>query len=152
VPSSVRFPHAAQVLELQRHTTDLSGDVLRTEVAYGITSLDAARAGPTRLAALARGQWQIENRLHWVRDVTFGEDHSQIRAGHGPQAMACLRNLAIGLLRRAGHANIAQALRWVGRDETRALVLLGLESVPQQTTFTLHRWVSQPVRTLPPRS
>jgi predicted transposase YbfD/YdcC len=80
-------------LVLTRHTTDLTGGHPRTEVAYGITSLDAARAGPARLAVLVRGQWQIENRAHWVRDVTFAEDRSQVRAGHGPQVMATLRIL-----------------------------------------------------------
>ena len=122
----MRFPHAAQVLVLTRHVTDLAGGHPRTEVAYGITSLDAARAGPARLAALVRGQWQIENRAHWVRDVTFGEDASQIRAGHGPQVMASLRNLAISLLRLGGHGNIARGARWAGRDPTRAFVLLGV--------------------------
>jgi predicted transposase YbfD/YdcC len=126
VPAGVRFPHAAQVLELQRHTTDLTGGALRTEVAYGITSLAAARAGPARLGALVRGHWEIENTLHWVRDVTFDEDRSQVRTG-----MASLRNLAIGRLRLAGHRNIARGLRWAGRDPSRAfwaarrLILLG---------------------------
>jgi predicted transposase YbfD/YdcC len=126
LPASVRFPHAAQVLELQRHTTDLGGHTLRTEVVYGITSLDATRAGSARLLGLVRGQWEIENRLHWVRDITFDEDRSQIRSGHGPQVMASLRNLAISLLRLAGHRNIARGLRWAGRDPTRALGLLGV--------------------------
>lgn len=126
LPASVRFPHAAQVLELQRHTTDLTGGALRTEVAYGITSLAAARAGPARLGALVRGHWEIENTLHWVRDVTFDEDRSQVRTGHGPQVMASLRNLAIGRLRLAGHRNIARGLRWAGRDPSRAFGLLGV--------------------------
>jgi hypothetical protein len=114
------------VLELQRHTTDLGGHTLRTEVVYGITSLDATRAGSARLLGLVRGQWEIENRLHWVRDTTFDEDRSQVRSGHGPQVMASLRNLAISLLRLAGHHNIARGLRWAGRDPTRAFGLLGV--------------------------
>jgi hypothetical protein len=113
-------------LEVQRHTTDLSGRTLRTEVAYGVTSLDRAGADAARLLGLVRGQWEIENRLHWVRDVTFDEDASQIRAGHGPQVMATLRNLAISLLRQAGHRNIARGVRWAGRDATRAFGLLGI--------------------------
>ncbi len=123
----MRFPHAKQVAVLQRHTTDLAGHPLRTEVAYAITSLDAARAGPARLLAVARGQWQIEDRLHWVRDVTFDEDRSHIRTGQGPQVMASFRNLAISLLRSAGYRNIAQGLRWAGWDATaRAFGLLGI--------------------------
>jgi hypothetical protein len=78
------FPHARQVWVLTRHATDLAGGHPRTGACYGITSLDAARADAARLATLIHGQWEIENRLHWVRDVTFDEDRSQIRAGHGP--------------------------------------------------------------------
>jgi hypothetical protein len=126
VPAGVRFPHARQVLVLDRHTTDLAGGHPRTEIVYGITSLNAARADPARLAWLVRGHWEIENRLHWVRDVTFDEDRSQVRAGHGPQVMASLRNLAVSLLRLAGHRSIAQGVRWAGRDPTRALGLLGV--------------------------
>lgn len=58
-----------------------------------------------------RGHWRIENRLHWVRDVTLDEDTSQIRTGNGPRTMASLRNLAISMLRLNGATNIAQALR-----------------------------------------
>jgi predicted transposase YbfD/YdcC len=126
VPDTVDFPYAAQVVVVDRHTTDLAGRPLRTEIAYAITSLGPEQASAARLGRLLRGHWEIENRLHWVRDVTFGEDHSQIRTGHGPRAMASLRNLAIGRLRLAGHANTARALRWIGRDPTRALALLGI--------------------------
>ena len=58
--------------------------------------------------------------------MTFDEDASQIRTGHGPQVMATLRNLAISLLRQAGHRNIARGVRWAGRDATRAFGLLGI--------------------------
>lgn len=119
------FPYARQVFVLQRHTTDLAGQHPRTEIVYGITSLATAQADPARLAALVRGHWEIENRLHWVRDVTFDEDRSRIRTGHGAQVMASLRNLTIGLLRLAGHVNIARGLRFIGRDPARALGLLG---------------------------
>jgi Transposase DDE domain len=114
------------VLVLTRHVTDLAGGHPRTEVVYGITSLTPARADPARLGWLVRGHWEIENRAHWVRDVTFGEDHSRVRAGHGPQVMATLRNLAISLLRLAGHGNIARGVRWAGRDPTRPFGLLGV--------------------------
>jgi len=122
----VSFPAARQVLVLTRHTNDLAGRALRTEVYYGITSLDAAQADPARRVALVRGQWTIENQLHWVRDVTFDEDRSQVRAGHGPQVMAGMRNLAISVLRLAGHRNIARGVRWAARDPARAFGLLGV--------------------------
>jgi hypothetical protein len=97
-----------------------------TEVAYGVTSLNCQRADAARLGGLLRGQWSIENRLHWVRDVVFAEDHSRVRTASGPQVTASLRNLVIGLLRLAGHASIARALRWIARNPTRALALLGV--------------------------
>jgi predicted transposase YbfD/YdcC len=77
----------------------------RTEVVYGVTSLNPERATPGRVLDLVRGHWHIENKSHWVRDVTFDEDRSQVRCGSIPQVMAALRNAAIGLLRWAGHTN-----------------------------------------------
>ncbi|MGH8887629.1 MAG: hypothetical protein ACRDYX_21155, partial [Egibacteraceae bacterium] len=79
---------------------------------YGLTSMAADKASPARLAGLARGRWGIANGLRWVRDVTFDEDRSQVRTGSGPRVTATLRDLAIGVLRLAGAANIAQRLRW----------------------------------------
>ncbi len=99
VPERVRFPQAEQVLVADRHVTDLAGQSRSTEVAYGVTSLTSKQADATRLGGLLRGQWSIENRLHWVRDVVFAEDHSRVRTANGPQVMASLRNLVIGLLR-----------------------------------------------------
>ena len=99
----------------------------RDETVYGVTSLPAPT--PTEamaLLALIRGHWSIENRLHWVRDVTFDEDRSRVRKGNGPRVMATLRNLAISVLRLAGARFIAKALRWCARDHQRALRLIGL--------------------------
>jgi hypothetical protein len=80
-------------------------------VVYAVTSLTFAQASPARLADLIRGHWAIENGLHHLRDTTFAEDGSQVRTGASPQVMACLRNLAIGVLSRAGPVNLAAALR-----------------------------------------
>jgi hypothetical protein len=66
--------------------------------------------------------------LHHIRDVTFGEDAHQLRSGAAPQVMASLRNLAVAILRRHGHRNIAAALRRNARDATRVLPLLGITS------------------------
>jgi len=83
-----------------------------------------ADAGPEQIAAWLRGHWTIENWLHWVRDVDYDEDRSQIHTRSGPQAMATLRNTAIGILRLAGHTNIAAALRHHTRDFNRPVELL----------------------------
>jgi hypothetical protein len=98
------FPHAAQVLHVTRKVCDLAARRWHTVVVYAITSLSFAQARPARLADLIRGHWTIENGLHWVRDVTFAEDASQLRTGTAPQVMACLRNLVIGVLSRAGRS------------------------------------------------
>src|SRR5262244_4633871 len=99
------WPGLAQVFELGRHSIIQKTGEERVEVVYGVTSLSPARATPERLLALVRGQWQIENQSHWVRDVTFDEDRSPVRCGHIPQVMAALRNTTIGLLRWAGYSN-----------------------------------------------
>jgi len=80
--------------------------------------------GAVRLLRVVRGHWGIEKRLHWVRDVTLGEDASQVRTGAAPQVLAALRNVVLGLLRRAGVTNIAAALRQNGWQPGAALKLL----------------------------
>lgn len=120
------FPHAKAVFELQRVVDELDGRNRHVEVAYGVTSLAWQRADPARLLELNRGQWHIENKVHWVRDVTFGEDRSQVRVRHGPRVLATMRNLAISVLRLAGCGNIARATRWLWGTPARALRLLGI--------------------------
>ena len=84
------------------------------------------QARPAQLAAWIRRRWHIENQIHWVRDVTYDEDRSQIRTGTGPHVMAALRNTAIAALRTAGITNIAAANRHHARDSNRPLALLGI--------------------------
>jgi hypothetical protein len=97
-----------------------------TETVYAITNLHTHQAKPAQLAAWIRGHWSIENKIHWVRDVTYDEDRSQIRTGTGPHVMAALRNAAIGAFRTAGITNIAAGTRHHARDSTRPLALLGI--------------------------
>ena len=97
----------------------------RQDVAYAVTSLSSQEAGPQRLLNLWRGHWGIENRVHWVRDVTFDEDRSQIRTGAAPQVAAALRNMTISLLRLANKPNIAAALRRNAAHPAEALALVG---------------------------
>lgn len=120
------WPYLAQVGELI-HTWQRKGKTHR-EVSYLITSLPREEAKPRRLLKLIRGHWRIENRLHWVRDVTFDEDRCQIRSGAAPQVMSALRNLVIGLLRLSGASNIAAALRTHAWQPNRALRLVAPDS------------------------
>jgi predicted transposase YbfD/YdcC len=125
--SQFGFPHAAQVLRVTRKTRNLDASPrrFRTVTVYAITSLPFEQARPARLADLLRGHWAIEA-LHHVRDTSFAEDASQVRTGAAPNAMACLRNLVIGVLSRAGPVNVAAALRRHARDPRRPLATLGI--------------------------
>lgn len=109
VNEHLRWPDVGQVCQLTRTTT--SKGKVSTEVQYAITSAPRSAANAERLLEWWRGHWKIENGLHWVRDVTFGEDASRIRTGEAPQNLSAVRNAAIGLLRRLGATNIAAALR-----------------------------------------
>ncbi len=110
-PAAALFPGAARAIKVVRRRRDITTGKTTTETVYAITSLGHRYADAVLLATWLRGHWQIENVLHWVRDVTFGEDHSQIRSGAGPQNMTLLRNTAITVSRLAGHTNIAAAQR-----------------------------------------
>src|SRR5437899_372139 len=116
-PAWIGFAGAAQVAQLRRTVTKKGKKTV--EVVYLVTSDRAA--GPAALAAWVRGHWHIENKLHWVRDVTYQEDKSLVRTGNAPRVMATLRSLAISILRLDGHANIAAANRHHARDPQRTL-------------------------------
>lgn len=87
------------------------GDEATVEVQYLITSVPRRQAGAATLLEWTRGHWGIENRLHYVRDVTMGEDANRTRVGSGPQVLAAFRNMAVTKLRLDGSANIAASLR-----------------------------------------
>ncbi|WP_275677185.1 MULTISPECIES: ISAs1 family transposase [unclassified Streptomyces] len=122
VPAWIDFTGAAQVAQLRRTVTRKGKRTV--EIIYLVTSADARTAPAEVLAAWVQSHWEIENRLHWVRDVTFDEDRSQVRTGNAPRVMAGLRNTAITLLRLHGHHNIAAALRHHARDTDRPINLL----------------------------
>lgn len=122
VPAGFDFPHIGQVVRVRRTVTVKGKKTI--EIAYLISDLDMVAARPAIIAGWVRGHWGIENKIHYVRDVTFGEDASRIRTGSGPRVMATLRNLAIGLLRSSGHTNIAEAVRYHARDSERPINLL----------------------------
>ena len=91
------------------------------ETCYAVTSLTLTQATYAQLAAIIRGHWGIEDRPHWIRDIDFGEDRSQIRTAAGPQIMASLRNLVVTILGLSGAASIAAALRHHARRPSRPL-------------------------------
>jgi len=103
------WPSIGQVCRVTR--TVKVGNKFTTDTAYLVTSLTHQQASAKQLLELNRGHWGIENRLHWVRDVTFGEDASQTRAGAIPQNVAAIRNAAISAIRFAGLKGIAPNIR-----------------------------------------
>jgi len=120
------WPGAQQVVRIERQRTHRRTGKVEEEVVYGVTSLRSARADAALLLRLVRQHWHIENRSHWVRDVTFDEDRSQVRIGSIPEVMAALRNLAIGILRTTGATNIAAAGRYYAARPHEALTLIGI--------------------------
>ena len=98
----------------------------RQQIRYGITSLPATVSDAARLADLNRGHWQVENALHYVKDVTLGEDASQTHVGNGADVFTMVRNIAISLIRQSGHRDIAAQLRRYSSCPYDALALLGI--------------------------
>jgi predicted transposase YbfD/YdcC len=116
------WPHLAQIVCLKRQRT-LKGKTT-VEVTYLVTSASPKRADAKQLLEWNRSSWGIENKLHWVRDETLGEDRSQVRSGNAPQVMAALRNLVLGTLRREKVTNIAAALRTFAARPHAAVALI----------------------------
>jgi len=116
------WPGVGQVFELER-VRELKGKA-EVEVVHGVTSLTREQADAGRLLGLVREHWGIENGLHWVRDVTLGEDGCRVRTGSAPEVLAALRNVAVFLL-----AGLAAAL---GPGETRAGACDHLKANPNE--------------------
>jgi len=120
----LNWPGVAQVCRLVRTTKRNSEET--TEIEYAITSAPRTMADARQLLAWWRGHWGIENRSHYVRDVTFGEDQSRVRTDSAPQAFSAFRNAAITLLRRCGCINIASALRQNSYQPQKIFAMLGI--------------------------
>lgn len=122
------WPGLAQVFRVER-TWRVHGQPKRA-LHYGITSLSPAVGPPDQLLRLKRGHWTIENRLHWRKDVTFGEDASLIHVGQGPTVMALLRDAAVSLLHHHGVRQVAARLRAHSQQPEAAISLVVGPLVP----------------------
>ena len=120
------WPGLQQVFQVERRIITKRTGECRTETVYGVTNLAAQQTTPDHLLRYVRQHWHIETKSHWVRDVTFDEDRSQVRTAAIPQTLAALRCAMIGLLRCAGATNIAAACRYYAAQPRDALTLLGL--------------------------
>jgi hypothetical protein len=118
------WPGVGQVCRVERVVR--AGGKETREVAYAVTSAGPEWADAAALLGYWRGHWGIENRLHYVRDVTLGEDASRIGTGSAPEVMAALRNAAVTVLRLAGVTNVAAALRQNAYRVKELLASLGI--------------------------
>ncbi len=118
------WPGVAQVGQIES-VVEQDGKTTQ-ETRYFLTSAPRELADAGVLLTWARGHWSIENRSHYVRDVTLGEDASRIRKGCGPEIMAALRNAAIGFLRATGATNIAETIRRNASQVGRLFTKLGI--------------------------
>ena len=124
LPKYLNWPGVKQVMRRTCRRVKLSTGEISEEVTYGITSLGWEEATAKELERLWRGHWTIENRVHYVRDVTMGEDQNQMRVGNAPQVLAAVRNGIISLLRVSGWTSIAEALRHYSAALSNALHLI----------------------------
>lgn len=116
------WPEVGQVFELER-VREL-GDKTELEVVYGITSLGRQESDAKDLLRRVRQHWEVENRLHYVRDETLGEDRCRVRKGNGAQALAALRNACVHLLEGVVAPSKAAATRRLAAHPEEALILL----------------------------
>lgn len=107
----VNWPSAAQVFKIERQVRQGRSREIIQQIRYGLTSLKKHEASPRRLLELIRNHWQIENGLHYRRDDTLREDRCTLRTGHAAQMIAAINNVVLGILRRLGWQNIADARR-----------------------------------------
>jgi len=145
-PADLGFPHAAQVFLIERYTTRRVRKRIKNSCRYKTVQVKDRGRGARdhqpqlsggRTAAsghLCPGALVIQNRLRWIRDVTFREDASQVKTGSRPRIMATLRNLVIGLIRQAGHTRIAATIRKIKNSSPLLLTILGLRPSPQNTS------------------
>lgn len=120
------FPHVPQVFRLQRVVQHQATGKITYQVIFGITSLSIEQCPPEKLLELVRSHWHIENRLHYVRDVTFHEDACQIRHTKRQRLLATLNNLVIGLIRQCEQFDYVSEARHyfdVNYDEAFQLIL-----------------------------
>lgn len=123
----VEFPNVERVFRIDRERT-INKTGKKSDVReYGITSLTEKQADDKTLLEIIRGHWTIENRVHYVRDMAFDEDRSQVRTENGPRVMAIIRNLVMNILRMSKVMNITQCLRENAMNHSRIFEMLGMK-------------------------
>ncbi len=120
-PGAPRFPQLTTIAMVESHIE--RGDKMETEQRSYISSRALSAAA---FADGARGHWGIENNLHWTLDVTFNEDQSRLRTGHGAKNMAVVRHFALNLVRQvADKRSIKRRRKRAAWDPKYLLEILG---------------------------
>jgi predicted transposase YbfD/YdcC len=120
-PGAPRFPQLTTIAMVESRIE--RGDKIETEQRSYISSRMLSAAA---FADGARGHWAIENNLHWTLDVTFNEDQSRLRTGHGAKNMAVVRHFALNLVRQvADKRSIKRRRKRAAWDPTYLLEILG---------------------------
>jgi predicted transposase YbfD/YdcC len=124
IAGEIEFPYLEQILKIEKKTVEIKTGKQSEQTIYAMTSLPVEEYGAAELLELTRNHWRIENGLHYRRDVTFKEDRVRKKSNSGGQIMAALNNLAIGILRKIGWGNIAQARRYYEAQIKKGLELI----------------------------
>jgi predicted transposase YbfD/YdcC len=123
----VDWPDVRQVVRRETERIVLKTGKRSCEVTYGMVSMTPEEAGAAAIERLWRGHWTIENPVHYVRDVTFGEDAGHAAQGNTAHVLAAVRNGLLMLFRSAHWRSIPDALAHYGASVARAFALIGLE-------------------------
>jgi predicted transposase YbfD/YdcC len=137
-PADLPFPHAAQVLLIERYVTGRGDGKIHASAELAVTSIPWHLAGPALLASLIRGQWVVET-VHMIRDVVYREDACRVRTGQSPRVMAALRNTAISIISLMGWTGITEANDHYRDHPEHALQAIGLTTpeITQRHQFRL---------------
>jgi predicted transposase YbfD/YdcC len=122
----VDWPDVQQVVRRECERIILKTGKRTSTVSYALISLKPDEADAASIEAFWRGHWTIENQLHYIRDVSFGEDAGHAAQGATAHVLATLRNGLLALFRRAGWTSVPDALAHYGASVVRAFTLIGL--------------------------
>jgi predicted transposase YbfD/YdcC len=118
------WPFLQQVFKLERFITILKTGRTRHEIVYGITSLSAEQVSPIQLLHMLRSYWQIENNLHYPRDVSLHEDQTRFKKHAAAHNMAIINNLTLALIAQSDFPFVPSARRFFAAYPEHALALL----------------------------
>ncbi len=123
-PDAAAYPHAAQLVSLERHQTHKATGQIKKGTRYFVTSLRPNQTTPARLAKQIRGYWGVENKVHWRRDVIGGEDTCRLRDPNSACALALLRTALLTLVVYSGRPSLKEAQEEFANKPYRALHLI----------------------------